>query len=84
MLVLGAPDVGEVLAESIGDAYRQGGDAEAWEDQLLAPPPMGRALANSLRHGHRIWYEGKGHGLWFKHWPETLDTLLGDQASRRN
>jgi len=104
---LGAPGVKEIVAASMVEAYRQGGEAEAWEDRLLsapwgfgpqdieipvhtwhgtadtlAPPPMGRALEASLRHGHTTWCEGEGHGLWFKHWPEMLDTLIGAPAAR--
>jgi pimeloyl-ACP methyl ester carboxylesterase len=96
-----APAVRQMLTASIAEAYRQGGDGEAWEDRLLAaawgfgptdvmvpvytwhgtadtlaPPAMGRALANSLRQGHPTWCEGEGHALWFQHWPEMLDVLL--------
>lgn len=95
------PEVRAVLEAAITEAYRQGGEAEAWEDRLLmapwgfgpqdiaipvhtwhgtgdtmAPPPMGRALQNSLRHGTTVWCEGEGHALWFSHWPEILDVLL--------
>jgi pimeloyl-ACP methyl ester carboxylesterase len=90
-----------MLSASMMEAYRQGGDGEAWDDRLvtgawdfrlediemevhtwhgtadtLAPPAMGRALADALPHSHISWCEGEGHGLWFKHWPDMLYMLL--------